>query len=183
MTEIKFAIVPGHNSVARGAVSVDGTSENPWAVNFCAHLLSSLKAKNINSVIVNRVKSTGEFTNLAEAIKATGATHAIEVHFDVAEGPSHGPLGLCWPGSVEGRRLAMCCTAAVCDATGLPSRGVREQALSWCGYYLSYKYTDIPHIILEVVDGTDSADWSFVDEDREIKHIADTIASYIQVSY
>lgn len=176
-----IALVPGHNRLRRGAVSTDGTSENPWAIEVCVVARDILAGLHIPCVVVERTPGEGEYRRLAQAVLAAGADAVVEVHFDVAAGPARGALGLHWPGATKAARLAELLAAKVSHRLGIPNRGTRGQAQSWAGSDLSYRYTGCPHAILEACDGTDPADWSAASDPAEVgQAIAEAVEIYVE---
>jgi N-acetylmuramoyl-L-alanine amidase len=106
-----IAICVGHSRNGdQGAESVDGTSEHNFNSRLADAVKLKLTAMDIESVVVNHYEGEGyggAMAWLAKHLAETGATAALELHFNCADSPNaHGYEYLHWHSSSRGKALA-----------------------------------------------------------------------------
>lgn len=117
--------------------------------------------------------NTPAFDSEIDIANDAEATVFISVHND--GGAPSGVLGMCMPGDAESRALAEALKAALCDATGLPDRGIREERL----YSLeSPRNKARLRLLLEI--GDNKADREFLLDEANRQSIAQALATALE---
>lgn len=149
------AVVIGHHPGAPGAtLDLCGhtVSEYDLWEPFGRELAVSLHADQIAAEVVHR-PSPSPGQDLADRVNATGATCAIELHFNAAEDVSaQGTEMIHWPGS-KGRLLARRLKKKTIGALATRDRGVQAR-----GDLAFLRLTEMPAVICEPAFGTNEDD-------------------------
>jgi N-acetylmuramoyl-L-alanine amidase len=167
--QAKIAICIGHSRSIGGkrdggATSVTGVSE--WAYNreLGRTLQEKLLAEGIKSFIVDSYRGNGYTDSmkwLASHLKAEGATHALELHFNAAAGTARGHEVLYWNSSEKGQKMAIYIENNFRRwfpeqiPRGAKSRSSGDRG----GEFL--KLTHCPSVIVEPFFGDNVDDWTY----------------------
>lgn len=204
MTLIPFradvAIVVGHTPDRPGAVAGDGLSEWQWGHTLAQDLHGACERIGLEPVVASK-RTTGTYRErVADVIRRLQNWKPrclVELHFNAhPEGSDPrrfgGSMGLHWPGSGEGARMAALTSAACAQAIGHRDRGAIPQARSWNGpprtdsagrpvpggpplYIL--KDTPYPAVILETHLGTLAEEHARAREALRDNSLAEAIAA------
>jgi len=158
---LKVAVVVGHSSAGKGAVSVSGVQEYDWNTVFSVSLCDELRALGVEVVTYDRPTTgyTSAMMSLARKINAGNPSCAIELHFDGGLPEWHGASALHWPGSTASEALADRVAAAAAKASGVRNRGAIAQSKSNSELPLFFlKSTKCPAVILESHFGSNAED-------------------------
>jgi len=150
-----LALVIGHHPEAPGApLELAGhrvTEYEVWS-QFARELALTLVQRDVQTDVVERPNRHPDQA-LADRVNNTGATVAVELHFNAAAGSATGTEMLYYPGSSAGESLAQHLQAETVKALGLEDRGVRSR-----GDLLFLKKTVMPAVVAEPFFGSEDTD-------------------------
>lgn len=165
---VKVGVCVGHSrSGDQGAVSVDGTTEQRFNNSLAALVCEELRLLGLQAFMASRYEGVGYMGAMkwiAKKLDDAGVTHAVELHFNAANGQARGHEWLHWHRSAGGKKLA----AGIHESfrkefPELPDRGLKPIEGSDRGSgFLSQ--TRCPAVICEPFFGDNAGDWKVATE-------------------
>ena len=171
---IRVAICVGHSRFISGrrdggALSAGNVQEWNYNKELAITLKDKLLEESIPCFIVDHYHGNGYTDSmkwLASHLEAEKATHAIELHFNAANGNARGHEWLYWHSSSTGQKMAVALSGKFKEwFSALPARGAKaKSAGDRGGEFL--RLTRCPAVIAEPFFGDNEADWKFATENE-----------------
>lgn len=170
-----IALCIGHSRlkngrVEGGAVSVGGESEWSYNRQLAEMIVDELGQRMIDTLEVSRYEGAGYGAAqrwLADRLKKSGATLALELHFNASDDPdANGHEWLYWHSSKQGKLLAESINAEMCLAVNsIRTRGAKPRFTGDRGAEF-LRGTHCPSVICEVGFGSNARDWQVMVEQK-----------------
>lgn len=183
----RIALCLGHaRSGDEGAESAGGTSERAFNQTIILALASRLRTAGIEVIPVLRYQGSGYSSAmqwLAHSLLDSGATAAIEFHFNAADGHAAGHEFLYWANSKRGITLAKDLSLAFdAEFTEGTNRGLKPISSADRGAAFLC-LTHCPACIVEPFFGDNSQEWNLFNSpagmDRLVRAYASAITNWI----
>lgn len=177
----RIALCLGHGrSGDEGVESVDKTSEEEFNYPLLERVASELRRLGYDVVVVSYYERNGytaAMTWLAKHLMKSGATAAIEFHFNASNGKARGHEFLHWEESRKGIALASCLLSAF-DAAfpEHPSRGLKKLSAKDRGA-LFVSLTHCPAAIAEPFFGDCQEEWHLFSSEEGIDRL---VSAYVR---
>ncbi len=173
----RIALCLGHGrSGDEGVDSVDKTSEEEFNYPLIERIAAELRKIGHDVLVVTYYEGNGytaAMTWLAKRLEKSGATAAVEFHFNAGTGKSRGHEFLHWEESRKGVVLARCLLSAFNTAfPEHPSRGVKKLSAKDRGA-LFVSLTHCPACIAEPFFGDNQEEWHLFSSDEGIERLVD----------
>lgn len=182
-TKHRIALCLGHGrSGDEGVESVDKTSEEEFNYPLIEHIAAELRRLGHDVVVVSYYEGNGytaAMTWLAKHLLKSGATAAIEFHFNAGggSGKARGHEFLHWEESRKGVLLARCLLSAFDTAfPEHPSRGLKKLNAKDRGA-LFVSMTHCPACIAEPFFGDNQDEWHLFSSEEGIGRL---VAAYVR---
>lgn len=151
---MKIIIDPGHSGPVEPGACAAGVRECDVALAIAKLLENQLYEQGYETLLTR----TGDIVAdglafRAELANANGAVVFISIHANSAQSPAaHGTEVYHYPGSVQGKRLAVCLQARLVAELNTADRGVKA------GNFQVLRETDCPAVLVEVAFISNEAD-------------------------
>lgn len=179
-----IAICLGHaRATDEGNVGAGGVSEEDFNLPIVHLLQNALLKRGILASVITHYQGNGyteAMTWLAHRLERDGATGAVELHFNAANGRASGHELLHWELSTRGIQLAAAIDKELTAAfPNHPNRGLKPKSHRDRGA-LFLSLTHCPAVIVEPFFGDNPREWEFFSREEQIETYVEALANGIE---